>query len=113
MHIDDYSFGRIVIDGKTYTSDVIVYPERVDPSWWRQEGHYLRKEDLADVVAANPDVLIIGTGNSGVMTVPETTVTFLESRGIRVFAERTGRAVETFNKQQGAGKVVGAFHLTC
>jgi len=33
MHISDYRFGRIVIDGKTYTSDVIVYPDRVDPSW--------------------------------------------------------------------------------
>ena len=32
MHIDNYSFGRIVINNKTYSSDVIVYPNRVDPS---------------------------------------------------------------------------------
>lgn len=113
MHIDDYSFGRIVIDGKTYTSDVIVYPARVNPSWWRKEGHYLREEDLADVAAEAPDVVVVGTGNSGVMEVPRKTVSFLESRGIRVFVEKTGKAVDTFNKQQGAGKVVGAFHLTC
>jgi len=32
MKIDSYSFGRIVIDGQVYTSDVIIYPDRVDAS---------------------------------------------------------------------------------
>jgi hypothetical protein len=113
MHIDDYVFGRIVIDGKAYTSDVIVYPDRVHSSWWRKEGHYLQEEDLVDIVAADPEVVIIGTGNSGVMRVPQKTVAFLESKGIRVLVEKTGEAVKTFNEQQGIGTVVGAFHLTC
>jgi hypothetical protein len=113
MHVDDYSFGRIVIEGNVYTSDVIIYPGRVDASWWRKEGHYLQEDDLAGVVAVKPDIVVIGTGNSGVMTVPQETVAFLESKGIRVLVERTGEAVETYNRQQGRGKVVGAFHLTC
>jgi hypothetical protein len=113
MHIDNYSFGKIVIDGKAYTSDIIVYPGRVDASWWRKEGHYLREEDLVDIVAAAPEVVIIGTGNSGVMRVPQKTVDFLESKGIRVFVETTGEAVKIFNEQHGGGKTVGAFHLTC
>ena len=33
MHIDGYVFGRIIIDKKTYTADLIVYPDKVDPSW--------------------------------------------------------------------------------
>lgn len=79
MHIDNYSFARIVINNKTYSSDVIVYPDRVDPSWWRKEGHYLNKEDLSMIVMAKPDIVIIGTGQSGVMEVPKSTVVFLES----------------------------------
>jgi len=113
MHIDAYSFGKIVIDEKTYTSDVIVYPDRVDSSWWRQEGHNLEKADLKDVLEAGPDVLIIGTGDSGVMHVPEGTVRFLESRGIQVLVEKTGKAVEIFNTHPRDKKVIGAFHLTC
>lgn len=35
MAIEDYEFGRITIDGATYTSDVIIRPEGVDDSWWR------------------------------------------------------------------------------
>lgn len=73
MKIDDYDFGRIVIDGKTYTSDVIVYPERLDTSWWRKEGHLLQPEDITGVLDAEPEVLIIGTGYSGCMRVPRRT----------------------------------------
>ena len=113
MQIDHYSFGTIVIDGNTYTSDVIVYPDRVDSSWWRQEGHVLQKADLKDILAAKPDILIVGTGNSGLMNVPEGTLKFLESQNITVHIEKTGRAVELFNNQPSGKKVIGAFHLTC
>jgi hypothetical protein len=113
MHIDEYIFGRIIIDKKTYTSDVIVYPDRVDPSWWRKEGHYLQKEDLSGVIAAKPDILIVGTGNMGVMQVPESTLTFLQRQGITVHVAKTGQAVELFNSMTSDKKVIGAFHLTC
>jgi len=51
MNIAVYHFGTIEIDGRTYTSDVIITPERVLDSWWRQEGHRLAVADLTDVVA--------------------------------------------------------------
>jgi hypothetical protein len=113
MHIDDYSFGRIVIDGTTYTSDVIVYPDKVDTSWWRKEGHLLQKADLSDVEASGPAVVVIGTGSWGVRKVPESTVTFLESQGARVIIEKTAQAVKIFNEESKKRKAVGAFHLTC
>ena len=46
MQIDSFTFGKITIDGVAYTSDVIVYPDRVDPSWWREKGHGLNIMDL-------------------------------------------------------------------
>ena len=113
MTIEDYSFGKIVISGTTYTSDVIVYPEKVDPSWWRKDGHLLQKTDLSDIVAAEPATVVIGTGGWGVMKVPDSTVTFLESKGIKVVIEKTAKAVEIFNRLSNEEKTVGAFHLTC
>jgi hypothetical protein len=113
MHIDHYSFGRIVINGQTYTSDLIIYPDKVDASWWREEGHYLQKADLADIVAARPELLIIGTGKLGIMSVPQDTVRYLESNGIEVKIERSAKAVELFNLSSKEKKVIAALHLTC
>lgn len=113
MKIEHYSFGRITIDGKIYTSDVIVYPGRVNSSWWRKEGHNLHVEDLKDVIDAKPETVIIGTGNLGVMKVPKETISHLESKGIKVHVERTGKAVELFNKLQKDKIVIAALHLTC
>jgi len=113
VKIEHYSFGNITIDGEGYTSDVIIYRERVDSSWWRKEGHNLHLEDLKDIVEAKPDILVIGTGAYGVMRVSKEIVAHLESKGIKVHALKTGDAVDLFNKLQKDNLVIGALHLTC
>ena len=113
MNIEHYSFGKIVIDGKTYTADVILYPEKVYSPWWRKEGHKLHITDLTDVIREKPEILIIGTGFSGLMSVPEETVSHLELQGIKVYIERTVGAAQLFNETQESKKVIAAFHLTC
>jgi hypothetical protein len=47
--LEDYSFGRIVVDGDEHTRDLIVLPDRVVANWWRREGHSLVIEDLEQV----------------------------------------------------------------
>jgi hypothetical protein len=114
MRIEDYSFGRIRIDGRDYTRDVIVRPGQVKTDWWRRDGHRLAAADLDGVLAEPPRVLVIGTGYFGRMTVPPETHQALRERGIEVHAARTERAVEAFNRlaAEHAG-VVAALHLTC
>ena len=70
MHIDSYSFGSMTVDGKEYTADLMIFPDRVRPDWWRQEGHLLRLGDLAEVLKYAPEVLVIGKGAAGIMQVP-------------------------------------------
>jgi hypothetical protein len=114
MQIDAYTFGRITVNGREYTSDVIIYPGRVDPSWWRKEGHSLHPEDVSDIVKASPDVLIIGTGYFGVMKVPQETLDHLAALGIDVRTGRTGKAVELYNSlREKHGTVIAALHITC
>lgn len=113
MTINHYSFGKITIDGKAYTSDVIIYGDRVDPSWWRQEGHRLQSVDLDAVINAKPDVIVIGTGYFGMMKVPDETIQFIKSKGIEVLIMRTGKAVEMFNSLSKDKKIIAALHITC
>ena len=111
--IDSYDFGRIVINGKRYSSDLIVFPDKVRDGWWRKEGHRLHVEDLKEVLEAKPEVLVVGTGYSGLMKVPPETRKYVESKGIELIAQSTAEACKTFNRLVKSRKVVAALHLTC
>jgi hypothetical protein len=113
MKIDSFSFGKITIQGKTYTSDVIVFPDRVLPDWKREEEHRPQISEFAEIVQAGPDVLIIGTGYAGVMSIADQIRNFLTSKGIDVRVDKTSRAMELFNSLQGKEKVIAALHITC
>jgi hypothetical protein len=114
MRIDQYHFGHIDIEGDGYDADVIIFPDHVQERWWRKEGHRLAQEDLETVLAAKPEVLVVGTGYYGRMQVPEETLDVLRGAGIDVRVEKTGSAVEEFNRlQRECARIVAALHLTC
>lgn len=113
MQIDFYAFGRIVIEGREYTTDVIIFPKRVDSAWRRKEGHRLSVEDMRGVIEADAETVVIGTGAVGEMVVPPDVIAHLEALRIRVIVLRTTEAVETYNRILGSGRVVAALHLTC
>ena len=114
MNVEDYRFGKITIDGKTYTSDVIIMPERVQAPWWRTEGHSLCPEDIGKSLDQRPDVLVIGTGADGAMKVPASTMDFIRERCQTLHVARTAEACERFNELSAQGaRVVAALHLTC
>jgi len=114
MRIDSYQFGKIVIDGASYNSDLIILAGSVHSGWWRKQGHSLAIEDLTSVIAAKPSVLVVGCGASGLMQVPEETRQALEENGIQVEICDTNEAVRRFNGLAQAGAdVAAAMHLTC
>ena len=111
MKINSYSFGNIKVNGQNISSDLIIFKDKIINDWWRKEGHRLHKEDLKEVIIYDPDVLIIGTGKQGIMTVPQSLINFLEDKNITVKVNKTDKAVQLFNKARG--KKVAALHLTC
>ena len=111
--IDSYDFGRIVINGKSYNNDLIVFPAKIREGWWRKEGHRLQVEDLKDISEAKPEVLVVGTGYSGMMRIPPETKKYIESEGIELIAQKTAEACKTFNRLVKSRKVVAALHITC
>lgn len=112
-YIESYSFGRITIDGKVYTSDVIILPDGVRPGWWREEGHNLHKEDLVEVITARPQALVIGTGNVGLMEVPQEVLDYLAVHGIRAEVKPTAAACKRYNELATSERVAAALHLSC
>ena len=114
MHIDSYQFGKIVIDGTSYSSDLIILGDTVQPDWWRKQGHSLSADDLKTILKAKPSVLVVGCGASGLMDVPDQTRQALKERNIQLEAFDSYKAVQKFNELSEAGvNVAAALHLTC
>jgi hypothetical protein len=113
--IESSTFGHMTIDGRTYTSDLFIFPDgRVQDGWWRQRGHMLLTDDMLVLADTAPDFIVAGTGTSGRMRPAPDLRAFLREKGIALIAEPTPRAVDIYNQKRTAGLTVGAcFHLTC
>jgi len=112
--IDSYHFGAMTVRGKVHRNDLKIIGDQIIGDWWRLEGHALHAEDIADILAAPVEVLVVGSGEPGRMEVTRAAAQALERRGIEVVTLPTRQAVGVFNTLRSQGKrVAGAFHLTC
>ena len=111
--INSYSFGTITIDNNKYTKDLIIFPEKINPNWRRKTGHLLSEDDITEILDYKPEVLIIGTGASGLMKVDDRVKDKLKSLGIEFIIKKTSEAVAEYNRIYKDKKVVCALHLTC
>jgi hypothetical protein len=110
--LEDYSFGRLVVDGAEETRDVIVLPSRVVRNWWRRDGHALVLEDLSEVLDELPPRLVVGTGAHGRMEPDPNALEQLAQRGIQVDVLPTGEAVRRYGALD-PDETAAALHLTC
>jgi len=112
--IKSYRFGKMVIDQDSYTKDVIIFPDgKILSPWWRKQGHVLATEDLHELLAAEPEVIVCGTGAMGVMRPAQELRQNLEDQGIEFIVQKSAKAVETYNSLKDKKRVAGCFHLTC
>ncbi len=118
MKLEYPAFGRIVIDGRTYEHDVVLGPDgRVErrKKWLSKEkhgtSHKLDPDELREYLRDDFDVLIVGTGFYGYLSL------LPESRGLvegkEVHELPTAEAVELFNKLWGKKRILAIFHVTC
>ena len=113
VRIDSYKFGQIVVNGKTYNQDLIIFPNRVRDGWWRREGHELCLDDIREVIEEKPEVLVVGTGDSGLVKILDEVKERLKKEKIDLIAKPTKKACALYNNLSPQRKVVAALHLTC
>lgn len=112
--IESCSFGRIVIDGKTYTDDLIILPDgKILQSWWRQRGHRLSLNDLTALLDSSPEVIVAGTGIHGRVKPDETLKRDLSRLAIELIAEPNEEALRLLNGLKPEKRIGACFHLTC
>ena len=96
--INEYKFGSITVNGKTYNHDVEVRWTGEILPWRRKESHIIDVADVKRAIEQNPDTIIISTGESGIARVAEEAKKFiLEKGGIKLIIDKTEEAARTFN----------------
>jgi hypothetical protein len=114
MKIEDCQFGSIVINGKRFGSDLIIYPdERIMTCWRRRAGHRLSSEDIAALIDSQPEVIIAGTGVNGRVKPEKELLQKLRKKAIEFLPAPNHEAMERYNELSAEKRVGACFHLTC
>ena len=113
-YINSYHFGEIKINNNIYHDDVIIYPDRLNEKWWRDEGHRLHVGDLKGLKDYKLDAVVIGTGASGRMEVDPKLKEYFDLHDIEYYISNTNKATKKHNKLIEQDKqILTALHLTC
>lgn len=117
MRIEDFSFGWVRIDGKTYEHDVVIdrgeiKKRKKKPSKkFRDEfGH--TPLSIEEKIPWNCRRLIIGNGVNGALPVMDAVKRKAEKKGIELIILPTPQALERLNRGSAAD-TNAILHVTC
>jgi glucokinase len=74
-------------------------------------SHKLGSQELKKICKVRPEVLIIGTGKSGMLRLEPDGAKFLEERGIRVELRPSAEVAKVYNRTRG--RKAALIHVTC
>ena len=118
MHLESPTFGRILADGKIYDHDIVIYPSGkigMRKKWISKKkhgtSHKLDPDELREYLGEEFDVLVVGTGMYGMLSLLPESRELLGNR--EVIEKPTPEAVRLFNELRKERRVLGIFHVTC
>ena len=116
--ISKTKFGSITIGGAKYEHDVVI---RLDGTVEKRKkklskaiygsSHTVSLDEARTVYEEGAQRLIVGAGQTGLVTLSDEAAAFFRERGCQVTLAPTPEALKLWNEAEGA--VIGLFHVTC
>jgi len=116
--IDGTEFGSIMIEGEKIEHDIVI---RLNADVEKRKkklskalygtSHVISVDEAKHVYEDGAERLIVGAGQSGLVTLSAEAEAFFEQKVCRVELLPTPKAIEVWNDATGA--VIGLFHITC
>jgi hypothetical protein len=116
--IDRTEFGSITIDGEDYDRDVII---RLSGKVKKRQkklskevygtSHIISQAEAMQVYQEGAELLIIGAGQHGLVSLSDEAASYLQQQQCRVLLSPMKEAIQAWNEAEGA--VIGLFHVTC
>ena len=110
--IESVGFGEIKVKGKTYYSDVVIdWEGNIE---LRKKSHVFDINEFARLLERKPEIIVIGTGFSGCVKIPEEVIEVSKEKGVKLFPEQTEKAMDVFNAFiSEKRKAIAVIHTTC
>ena len=109
--INSTEFGSVTINKKKYNHDVWIFSDGTVEE--RDKDHEFTAEEMEYLLTENPDTVLVGTGQNGVVKISEGAIKIAEQRGIELVAGITPDIIHLYNEISQERKVVAAIHVTC
>lgn len=118
-NINSTEFGSITIDNKKYSQVIIVGKKVYEREYDKLKkqfdtSHKIGDWELEELLSENPEIIIIGTGQDGVLVVDEEIINLIKKKGVKLIMEKTPQAIVVYNNYCLDGKRINALiHTTC
>ena len=116
--IEKFKFGSIIIDGKIYTSDVIIRPNGEIKKRKKKlskaiygTSHTISLDEAKHVFKKSAKTLVIGGGQFGRVKLSAEAADYFAQKGCEVTLLSTPKAIQVWNDTQE--EAIGLFHITC
>jgi len=99
--------GLIRVGSEIVTENVILFRDTIRRGWKTNDVTNLKEEDLAELIAEEPEILLFGSGSQSLLP-PRNLVFALARKGIGFETMDTPAACRTFNILVSEGRDVAA-----
>lgn len=117
--IEKSVFGNVTISGQKYRQPIIVGEKIFERDYEMLvekygTSHAIDETEIEKLKENSPEIILIATGQRGVLKIPENQIKELEKSGAVVKHFITSVAVKEYNKLKEQGKKINALiHTTC
>ncbi|NEX21391.1 Xcc1710-like domain-containing protein [Thiorhodococcus mannitoliphagus] len=105
--VEGYGPEGILVGGRRFRSSLILAPDRIVEDWGPSSAAVLAREHLETLLALDPQLIVLGTGDTQVFPPPEVYFWVME-RGVGIEVMDTGAACRTYNILMSEGRRVAA-----
>ena len=116
--IDEPTFGSIVIEGKKYSRDILIF---ADGTVRKRKGgflmfgrHEIKTRELEELSHGQPEVIVVGTGTDGAAHIAAEAEGWAKANSVSLLVQPSYDAIVRLNGlAEQKKKVAGLIHIAC
>jgi hypothetical protein len=115
--INSLQSGKIVVDGKTYTRDILILTDGTvkyrDDVFLDFVNHIVKQAEINELLKGYPEIIVIGTGTDEKLRLSFHLERLITDMKADLIALATPKAVEKYNRlAENNNKIAALFHIT-